>query len=253
MKTRGYKPPRPKQRAFTLIELLVVIAIIAILAAILLPVLAKAKDKTVVASCKNNQRQLMLATLMYANDNNESLPDCKNRGYWFWDLDAATATNLLANLKNIQSFYCPNEWYLFDNGPNHTITPGTAWTAFNSPPNPYVVIGYCCFFPNSVSTTFPALGGTNMVTKTTQARPGFNITSTEMLIDGVIYRNSLGGGRQYVEIPINGGFVKTAHLQSASRPSGGNVGFLDGHVEWRPFNRMTNNIGPLSANVYFNY
>lgn len=60
---------------FTLIELLVVIAIIAILAAILLPVLAHAKLKATQAYCVNNQKQLATAWIMYINDNRETLPE----------------------------------------------------------------------------------------------------------------------------------------------------------------------------------
>jgi prepilin-type N-terminal cleavage/methylation domain-containing protein/prepilin-type processing-associated H-X9-DG protein len=62
------------RRGFTLIELLVVIAIIAILAAILFPVFAKAREKARQSSCLNNQRQIAVAILMYAQDHDEEMP-----------------------------------------------------------------------------------------------------------------------------------------------------------------------------------
>lgn len=86
--------PRSAVSGFTLIELLTVIAVIAILAALLLPVLASVKSKARGIACLSNERQLMLASLLYVNDFNDALPynlgvaEIKKlearRWYWNW-------------------------------------------------------------------------------------------------------------------------------------------------------------------------
>src|SRR5439155_21409291 len=78
-----------------LIELLVVIAIIAILAALLLPALAIAKQKGYSISCMSNVRQIGLAVRMYASDNRDFVPMQPTGGNWGWDVRTETANALI--------------------------------------------------------------------------------------------------------------------------------------------------------------
>lgn len=240
-----------KNHGFTLIELLVVIAIIAILAAMLLPALAKAKERAKRAQCTSNEHQLSLATIMYANENQDRLPDChnsagQNLGVWVWDMSAYVITNLNQNVGRQDMFYCPNEYYLYN-----SATPN-AWQAFTvsaTAPQPYIVTGYIWLFPNSRADA--ALPSFSTVTKMTTPRPGYSVSTTEVITDATIFLNGLASGRSYVNLAAAGGSkVSSAHMQG-STPSGGNIMFLDGHVEWRKFLQMTNIVNPSGGTLGF--
>jgi len=133
----AHRMGRARRLGFTLIELLVVIAIIAILAALLLPSLSKAKDSAQAANCGNNLKQLEMAWMMYADDNqgllvnNCSMVDTRTyRQSWVnniqdWatspentNADYVRSGKLAAYVNNSISVYkCPSDSSLAQNGP----------------------------------------------------------------------------------------------------------------------------------------
>jgi len=108
-------PPRPVNRGFTLIELLVVIAIIAILAAMLLPALARAKEQGLAASCLSNTHQIGLGMIMYADDNKQIFPEPGNPADPAWWTPGPFYNNL--------GLMCGSEWLLADHKTPNTPAP----------------------------------------------------------------------------------------------------------------------------------
>jgi prepilin-type N-terminal cleavage/methylation domain-containing protein/prepilin-type processing-associated H-X9-DG protein len=118
---------RHQIRAFTLVELLVVIAVIAILAAILFPVLNKAKQRSQTADCLNNMKQLQVCYRMYVDDNNDYLPP--NEGVHdvdvSWVLGDAQTDVTTSNLQNglifqynhqVKIYVCPANTLMIPDG-----------------------------------------------------------------------------------------------------------------------------------------
>jgi prepilin-type N-terminal cleavage/methylation domain-containing protein/prepilin-type processing-associated H-X9-DG protein len=123
---------RTRARGFTLIELLVVIAIIAILAAILFPVFAQAREKARAITCISNMKQVMLGELMYSQDYDEVHSFC-----WGWGGDSGPFDEQLdPYIKNKAMWKCPDDtWNRGQDGTNSAIpaTPVTYSENFCAP------------------------------------------------------------------------------------------------------------------------
>jgi prepilin-type N-terminal cleavage/methylation domain-containing protein/prepilin-type processing-associated H-X9-DG protein len=241
--------------AFTLIELLVVIAIIAILAAMLLPALAKAKEKALRTQDVNNQRQITVATFMYATDSTDFMPPLKwrdgNPQYPYevfrytpvnvspptfdasggpYNLGVLWSTKLVPTGK---TFYCPSN----KKGNNLTYefyAQNAAWPVGGDPAasNPgYVRSGYS-YYPQSKNTRKEntALGQKDIPywpDYTASPEPG-----RSWICVPPIKQSSVDPNKSMVVDAIWSTLDQIPH-RAGSRPAGLNAGFGDGHVKWQ--------------------
>jgi len=259
------KPDRPYagNRAFTRMDLLALLASLTLLLFIVLPALGRVTGKTTIAQCAANLEQYDMALQIYGGENQDNLPS-SSAGNWAWDASLSYTAQIISTGVKWTSLFCP--------GTSARYTEQNNWVTWtNWVPSGYRSLGY--------TSTVPGIAGMNAVAGTYSFSTNINATLTmqRVSVSGTYYPGTpasrplvadatltLVNGvpppagpalnaamLTYPWVGLQAGvyYYQSAHLNGLI-PLGGNVGMLDGHVEWRDFTNMLPRAGG-NGNPYF--
>jgi prepilin-type N-terminal cleavage/methylation domain-containing protein len=233
------KRPAQRKLAFTLIELLVVIAIIAILAAMLFPVLSHAQETGRRINCMNSLRQLELANQMYVTD---------NHGYYTPRDENNSWPNRLYDTyaRNIKILLCPTDVAL-GSGPPDTVGLSFSNNVADASPRSYLINGWNDYFAGQFGTTDwrtlqPEIGGVGSgIRDTAISHPSDTIVFGEKRHDvGDFFMDLLeNGGNDFTGIAEQGrhdnnGLVSSQNMGAGSS-GGSNYAVADGSARFIKF------------------
>lgn len=220
---------------FTLIELLVVIGIIGILSSMLLPAVSRAKNSAQRIACLNQERQLVLALLMYANDNGGYFPPRLATNRW--------CTTLLSYYQELKILKCPSD--IWAKGTTNAASGGASRPA-ESVARTYVINGFDDYYRHVVGkngmTDFRRLGSGEIVIKESSIpEPSATIAFGE--------RDNRPGSKPQYHMDYDAlddltGLNQTLHGNSArtGRGGGSNYAMVDGHIEFLRYGKTFNPI-----------
>ena len=239
-----------KKQGFTLIELLVVISVIAVLMAILMPALQRAKDQARRVSCANNLKQIGTSLHMYGVDFDGKLP-LNHGGAWWQDVAYSTTDFIISTGGDRHTFYCPVDttfngdmailWQFSQNPPlNARIEdveePETNRNSY------YRVSSYFWLMDTEVGrATKP-----NGVPDSWKWPRTLNVkyaAETELVLDRTLSTGSNPDTASFTQVSgvllgMAGLYDRTNHLVRGTRPDGANILFVDGHLGKRSFSEM---------------
>ncbi|MCI0538421.1 MAG: type II secretion system GspH family protein [Verrucomicrobiales bacterium] len=205
------------RRAFTLIELLVVIAIIAILAGMLLPALARAKEKARQTYCQNSMRQLGLATVLYADDNKGLFPARRDDNRW--------PTQLKPGYQDLQILKCPND----KRRPSRAQTENRNFSP-DSALRSYLINGWNDYFRETLKISDVALMVNKSIPESAMREPSQTIVFGEKLTNSDhFYMDFLEGTGNDVDQIMRD---RHGSAKKNSKTGGSNYTFADGHARF---------------------